>query len=137
MSEQETSILEVREVTKRFPGVLALDNVSFRLRAGEVHALVGENGAGKSTLIKVITGVYRPDTGRVLFDGEVVSFASPREAQEAGISTIYQEINLIPLRSVAQNLFLGREPRTSLGLTDTGRMKREAAELLERYGVEA
>jgi monosaccharide-transporting ATPase len=134
MSEQETSILEVREVTKRFPGVLALDNVSFRLRAGEVHALVGENGAGKSTLIKVITGVYRPDTGRVLFDGEVVSFASPREAQEAGISTIYQEINLIPLRSVAQNLFLGREPRTSLGLTDTGRMKREAAELLERYG---
>ena len=90
MSEQETSILEVREVTKRFPGVLALDNVSFRLRAGEVHALVGENGAGKSTLIKVITGVYRPDTGRVLFDGEVVSFASPREAQEAGISTIYQ-----------------------------------------------
>jgi ribose transport system ATP-binding protein len=137
VSEQETSILEVREVTKRFPGVLALDNVSFRLRAGEVHALVGENGAGKSTLIKVITGVHQPDAGRVLFDGQEVSFASPREAQEAGISTIYQEINLIPLRSVAQNLFLGREPRTSLGLTDTGRMKREAAELLERYGVEA
>src|SRR3712207_8586083 len=134
--EQQSPILEVRRVTKRFPGVLALDSVSFQLRAGEVHALVGENGAGKSTLIKVITGVHHPDGGKVLFDGQEVSFAGPREAQEAGISTIYQEINLIPLRSVAQNVFLGREPRTSLGLTDTGRMKREAAELLERYGIE-
>src|SRR4051794_29565751 len=137
MTEQESPILEVREVTKRFPGVVALDGVSYQLRAGEAHALVGENGAGKSTLIKVITGVYRPDEGRILFNGEEVSFASPREAQEAGISTIYQEINLIPLRSVAQNIFLGREPRTSLGLTDTGRMKREAAGLLERYGIHA
>ncbi len=137
MTQQEAPILEVREVTKRFPGVVALDSVSFQLRAGEVHALVGENGAGKSTLIKVITGVHHPDGGKVLFDGQEVSFASPREAQEAGISTIYQEINLIPLRSVAQNVFLGREPRTSFGLTDTGRMNREAAELLDRYGIEA
>ena len=137
MTEQESPILEVREVTKRFPGVVALDGVSFQLRAGEVHALVGENGAGKSTLIKVVTGVYRPDGGRVLFGGEEVSFASPREAQEAGISTIYQEINLIPLRSVAQNIFLGREPRASFGLTDKGRMNREAEEILERYGIEA
>ena len=136
MSEREAPILEVREATKRFPGVVALDGVSFELRPGEVHALVGENGAGKSTLIKVITGVYPPDGGRVLFDGEEVSFASPHEAQEAGISTIYQEINLIPLRSVARNVFLGREARTRLGLTDTKRMDREAAELLERYGVE-
>ena len=137
MTQQEASILEVREVTKRFPGVVALDEVSFELRAGEVHALVGENGAGKSTLIKVITGVYPPDGGRVFFDGEEVSFASPREAQEAGISTIYQETSLIPLRSVAQNVFLGREPRTRFGLTDKARMNREAAELLERYGIEA
>src|SRR3712207_3283121 len=107
-------------MTKGFPGVLALDNVSFRLRAGEVHALVGENGAGQPTLIKVITGVYRPGAGRVLFDGEEVSFASPRAAQEAGISTIYQEISLIPLRSVAQNLVLGRGPGSSLGLADAG-----------------
>jgi ribose transport system ATP-binding protein len=137
MTEQESPILEVREVTKRFPGVVALDSVSFQLRAGEVHALVGENGAGKSTLIKVVTGVYRPDGGQILFGGEEVSFASPREAQEAGISTIYQEINLIPLRSVAQNIFLGREPRTSFGLTDARRMNREAEEILERYGIEA
>jgi galactofuranose transport system ATP-binding protein len=137
VTQQGAPILEVREVTKRFPGVVALDNVSFQLRVGEVHALVGENGAGKSTLIKVMTGVQQPDGGRVLFDNEEVSFASPREVQEAGISTIYQETNLIPLRSVAQNVFLGREPRTSFGLTDTGRMNREASELLERYGIEA
>ena len=133
--EREDSILEVREVTKRFPGVLALDRVSFQLRAGEVHALVGENGAGKSTLIKVITGAYQPDEGSIFFDGEEVSFAGPRESQAAGISTIYQEINLIPLRSVAQNIFLGREPRTRLGLIDTTRMNREAAEILERYDL--
>jgi monosaccharide-transporting ATPase len=136
MSEQ-APILEVREATKRFPGVLALDDVSFALGAGEVHALVGENGAGKSTLIKVITGVYRPDGGRIFFDGEEVSFASPREAQGAGISTIYQDTNMVPLRSVAQNIFLGREPRNRFGLIDTGRMRREAEEHLGRYGIEA
>jgi galactofuranose transport system ATP-binding protein len=135
--EQNSPVLEVRRVTKRFPGVLALDGVSFGLRPGEVHALVGENGAGKSTLIKVITGVYRPDDGRILFNGEEVSFAEPRESQAAGISTIYQEINLIPLLSVAQNVFLGREPRNSLGMIDKARMNRDAAEILERYGIHA
>jgi monosaccharide-transporting ATPase len=130
---ERTPILEVREVTKRFPGVLALDGVSFRLMPGEVHALVGENGAGKSTLIKVLTGVYRPDEGSVLYRGEEVSFSAPHESQAAGISTIYQEINLIPLRSVAQNVFLGREPRTRLGLIDIRRMNRLAEEILERY----
>src|SRR4051794_11308863 len=136
MSEQD-NILEIRGVTKRFPGVLALDDVSFRLGTGEVHALVGENGAGKSTLIKVVTGVHRPDEGEIFFAGERVSFASPREAQEAGISTIYQDTNMVPLRSVVQNIFLGREPRNRFGLTDTARMKREAEELLGRYGIEA
>jgi monosaccharide-transporting ATPase len=136
MSKQD-NILEVRGVTKRFPGVLALDDVSFGLGTGEVHALVGENGAGKSTLIKVVTGVHRPDEGEIFFAGERVSFASPREAQEAGISTIYQDTNMVPLRSVAQNIFLGREPRNRFGLTDTARMKREAEELLGRYGIEA
>jgi monosaccharide-transporting ATPase len=132
---QRAPILETRGVTKRFPGVLALDEVSFELQMGEAHALVGENGAGKSTLIKVLTGAYRPDEGEVVFEGRGVSFASPRESQEAGISTIYQEVNLIPLRSVAQNVFLGREPRTVLGLIDVKRMNREAAEILQRYGI--
>ncbi len=133
--EQQAPVLDVRRVTKRFPGVLALDDISFELRPGEVHALVGENGAGKSTLIKVMTGVYRPDEGQILFKGEEVSFSEPRESQEAGISTIYQEINLIPLLSVAQNVFLGREPRNRLGLIDRERMNREAAEILQRYGI--
>jgi monosaccharide-transporting ATPase len=135
--EQQSPILEVRRVTKRFPGVLALDDVSFELRPGEVHALVGENGAGKSTLIKVITGVYKPDDGQVHFKGEEVSFSDPRESQALGISTIYQEINLIPLLSVAQNIFLGREPRNRLGIIDVESMNREAAEILERYGIRA
>ena len=136
MSQEQAPILEVREVTKKFPGVLALDAVSFGLRSGDVHALIGENGAGKSTLIKVITGVYPQDEGEIYFDGEEVSFSDPRQAQEAGISTIYQEVNVIPLRSVARNIFLGREPRTRIGLTDTKRMNREATELLERFGIE-
>jgi galactofuranose transport system ATP-binding protein len=135
--EQQAPILEVRRVTKRFPGVLALDDISFELLPGEGHGLVGENGAGKSTLIKVMTGVHAPDEGEILFKGEEVSFSTPRESQEAGISTIYQEVNLIPLLSVAQNVFLGREPRNSLGLIDKARMNREAAEILERYGITA
>ena len=134
---EQAPVLEVRRLTKRFPGVLALDDVSFELLPGEGHALVGENGAGKSTLIKVMTGVYTPDEGEILFKGEEVSFSTPRESQEAGISTIYQEVNLIPLLSVAQNVFLGREPRNSLGLIDKARMNREAAEILERYGITA
>jgi len=132
----EQPIFEVQSVTKRFSGVVALEDVSFALQPGEVHALVGENGAGKSTLIKVLTGVHAPDEGEVRFDGEKVSFSSPRAAQDAGISTIYQEIDLIPLRSVAQNIFLGREPRTRLGLTDRRRMRRESAEVLDRYGLD-
>jgi ribose transport system ATP-binding protein len=132
---QQAPLLEVREVTKRFPGVIALDRVSLQLQPGEVRALVGENGAGKSTLIKVLTGAYRPDGGRVFFRGEEVSFANPGESQAAGISTIYQEVNLVPMRSVAQNVFLGREPRTRFGLTDTRRMNREADEILAHYGI--
>ena len=105
-----TPAIDVRSVSKQFAGVRALDGVSLALHAGEVHALVGENGAGKSTLIKLITGVYRPDEGEVHYLGEPVAFARPRDAQAAGISTIYQEVNLVPLHSVASNLFLGREP---------------------------
>ena len=129
------TLLEVVGVSKVFPGVRALDDVSFTLAPGEVHALVGENGAGKSTLIKVLTGVYQPDGGEVKYQDEPAKFDTPMAAQRAGISTIYQEVNLIPLMSVAHNLFLGREPRNSLGLLDEARMNREAAEILARYGV--
>ncbi|RZS89960.1 monosaccharide ABC transporter ATP-binding protein (CUT2 family) [Motilibacter rhizosphaerae] len=126
--------LEVVGVTKRFPGVLALDDVSFALHPGEVHALVGENGAGKSTLIKVLTGVYQPDAGELRHDGQPVRFAGPAAAQAAGISTIYQEVNLISLQSVARNVFLGREPRR-FGLIDFARMERDAQRVLADYGV--
>src|SRR3954471_2792375 len=129
------ALLEVVDVAKEFPGVRALDGVSFTLRPGEVHALVGENGAGKSTLIKVLTGVYRPDRGELRYRGEPVRFGTPMDAQRAGISTIYQEVNLVPLMSVAHNLFLGREPRNAFGLVDEKRMVREASEILVRYGV--
>ncbi|HEY2099801.1 MAG TPA: sugar ABC transporter ATP-binding protein [Pseudonocardia sp.] len=128
-------VLRVERVSKRFPGVHALREVDFELRAGEVHALVGENGAGKSTLIKVATGVYRADSGEVRYRGQPVSFGSPLEAQLAGISTIYQEVNLIPLMSVARNLFLNREPRR-FGLVDSARMRREARDILRDYGVD-
>ena len=128
-------VLQVIDVVKQFPGVLALDHVSFTLSPGDVHAVVGENGAGKSTLIKVITGVYQPDEGELRYNGAAVHFGRPAAAQDAGISTIYQEVNLIPLQSVARNIFLGREPRNRFGLIDFARMNREANELLARYGI--
>lgn len=129
-------VLQVSQVSKSFPGVRALRDVDFGLRSGEVHALVGENGAGKSTLIKVMTGVYTADSGEVRFAGEPVRFGSPLDAQHAGISTIYQEINLVPMMSVARNLFLGREPRR-YGIIDSARMRRDAERILRDYGVRA
>ncbi|MFE7235573.1 sugar ABC transporter ATP-binding protein [Streptomyces sp. NPDC002405] len=131
------TVLEAVGVGKRFAGVVALDDVSLTLRRGEIHALVGENGAGKSTLIKVLTGVHRPDTGELRLGGRPVSFARPHEAQQAGVSTIYQEVNLVPMMSVARNIFLGREPKNRLRLIDFPRMHREAAELLAGFGVTA
>ncbi len=102
-------IVEMRSITKRFPGVLALANVDFDVRTGEVHALVGENGAGKSTLMKILAGVYQRDEGEVLFDGQSVEFTNTRQAQVAGIATIYQELNQVPYLSVTENIFLGSE----------------------------
>ncbi|MEU0970541.1 sugar ABC transporter ATP-binding protein [Streptomyces sp. NPDC005917] len=129
-------MLSVAHLSKSFPGVRALSDVDFTARAGEVHALVGENGAGKSTLIKVLTGVYRPDAGEVTYDGLPVRFTTPLQAQQAGISTIYQEVNLVPLMSVARNLLLGREPLGRLGLIDFRRMHREADEALRALGIQ-
>jgi ribose transport system ATP-binding protein len=131
------NVLDVDDVTKQFLGVRALDGVSLSLAAGRVHGLVGENGAGKSTLIKVLTGVYRPDAGRIRLGGAEVSFGGPADAQRAGISTVYQEVNLVPLMSVARNIFLGREPRTRLGLIDAPALHAAAADVLARYGIEA
>jgi monosaccharide-transporting ATPase len=131
-----SAIAEVVGVSKRFPGVLALDDVSFALEPGEVHALVGENGAGKSTLIKLLTGVYTPDSGEIRYAGQPVAFRRPLDAYAAGISTIYQEVNLVPLMSVASNLVLGREPRNRYGLIDRRRMQADAAAVLRRYGMD-
>jgi galactofuranose transport system ATP-binding protein len=131
------AVLEAAGISKRFLGVQALDDVSFSVCPGEVHALVGENGAGKSTLIKVLTGVYQPDAGEVRFHGRPVAFETPLAAQESGISTIYQEVNLVPMLSVARNLLLGREPRNRFGVLDLGRMYAEAGRVLADYGVHA
>src|SRR4051812_30972705 len=103
-------LLTMRGISKSFPGVKALDNVDFSVRAGEVHALMGENGAGKSTLIKVLTGAHRRDAGEILLDGRSIDAPSPADAQQLGISTVYQEVNLVPTLCVAENIYLGRQP---------------------------
>jgi ribose transport system ATP-binding protein len=133
--QADAPVFDARHIDKRFAAVQALDDVSMELRASEVRALVGENGAGKSTLIKIMTGVYQPDRGELYYQGQRVQFARPRDAQVAGISTIYQEINLVPQMSAAQNLFLGHEPVDRWRLIDKRRMHRDAREILERYGV--
>ena len=128
-------LLEVRCITKKFPGVQALDDVSVQFYRGEVHAVVGENGAGKSTLMKILAGAYTPDSGDILLDGVKVSFSHPSEAQRKGISIIYQEFNLLPERTVAHNIFLGREP-TKAGVIDIRKMNRDAKEVLKEIGID-
>src|SRR3954462_442956 len=121
-------------INKQFLGVPALRDAGLEVARGEVHALIGQNGAGKSTLIKVLTGVYAKDSGRIEFDGREVAFPSPHAAQLAGLSTIYHEVNLVPFRSVAENVFLNREPKR-FGFIDWGRMNREAAAILHRLDI--
>ena len=129
-----SALLEMRSITKRFPGVVALDRVDFELERGEVHVLLGENGAGKSTLVKMLAGAYRPDEGEILLDGEAASISSAMDAQKLGISTIYQEFNLVPQLTVAENIFLGRQPRR-FGFVDRRKMREEARKLLDRMKV--
>src|SRR5882724_631522 len=129
--QEDNVLLQMEHITKRFTGSIALSDASIHVDRGEVHALIGENGAGKSTLIKVLTGVYRCDEGSIFFDEHARAFQSPQQAQRQGISTIYQEINLVPFRSVAENIFLGRE-LFRWGLIDWRKMHVEANALLER-----
>ncbi len=128
-------VLEARGVSKIFGQNRALNDVSFGLRPGEVHALLGENGAGKSTLIKILTGAYQPDAGDVVLDGERVEFRDPLDAQSYGIGTVYQEVNLLPNRSVAENLYLGHQP-TRFGFVRKSLIARNARTLLARYGLD-
>jgi ABC-type sugar transport system ATPase subunit len=129
MQTLATPIIEARGISKSFGYIQALNDVSVDLRAGEVHALVGDNGAGKSTLVKIIAGAIKPTSGHVLLDGVAVDFAEPTEAIRAGISTVYQNLALVGCRSIAANLFLGREP-TRYGFVQSREMRRGAKEML-------
>ena len=128
------ALLEMRQIDKVFPGVKALSKVDFTLRAGEIHSLMGENGAGKSTLVKVLTGVYQRDGGTIRLNGKEISPRTPKEAQECGISTVYQEVNLCSNLTVAENIFIGREPKKH-GFIDWKTINQRSAELLARLDV--
>lgn len=127
-------ILQMKGIDKSFPGVHALKNVELELRRGEVHALMGENGAGKSTLMKVLTGIYSKDAGSIIYEGKEVEFTNPRESQDAGISIVHQELNMMNHLTVAQNIFIGRE-RMKGKLINDREMEREAAKLFERLKI--
>ena len=131
----DSTILEMQHISKSFAGVQALRDVTFSCRQGKVHALVGENGAGKSTLIKILAGAYQADSGEIVFKGQHYAGFSARRAIATGIGIIYQEFNLIPYMSVAENIFLGRELHNRFGIVDTRRMVKEAAEILGRLGI--
>ncbi|RYC29267.1 sugar ABC transporter ATP-binding protein, partial [Lichenibacterium minor] len=128
-------LLEVDGVRKEFPGVVALDDVSLRIRRGTVHALMGENGAGKSTLMKIIAGVYQPDAGTLRLKGVDIRIASPLDALEAGIAMIHQELNLMPFMTVAENIWIRREPVNRFGIIDHRELNRRTAKLFERLGI--
>ena len=129
-------LLEIDDVTKSFPGVRALAGVRFDLNRGEVHALTGENGAGKSTLVKILSGVYQPDRGTIRLAGNPVRFLNPTHSRSLGISPVHQELQLEPYLSVAENIFLGRQPEGRFGLIDHGRMIRDASTLLRGLGTD-
>ena len=128
-------LLQVEGVRKEFPGVVALDNVSFRLRPGTVHALMGENGAGKSTLMKIIAGIYHPDSGSFQLRGKDIRLTSPLDALENGIAMIHQELNLMPFMTVAENIWIRREPKNALGFVDHAALRRKTADLFEKLNI--
>jgi simple sugar transport system ATP-binding protein len=135
MAEASNDIVVMKGIHKTFPGVQALEDVDFALRIGEIHALVGENGAGKSTLIKILTGVEQPDTGTITIDQQTVSIRSPQHAQELGITTVYQEVNLCPQLTIAENILIGREPM-KWGSIDWKAMNTRARQILQGLDVD-
>src|ERR1700751_3112643 len=130
------SLLKISGISKRFPGVQALQDVSFEVAEGSIHAVMGENGAGKSTLMQVIAGVYQPDAGTIEFGGQTVRFTDPAEAQAKGIAIVYQELNLAPNLSIAENIFLGLEPKRSSVFLDREKLKTETLAVLRRLGLQ-
>jgi len=137
MTNDENFILKLKNIRKEFPGVLALDNVNFDLKAGEIHALLGENGAGKSTLIKIISGVYKAEAGEIIIEDQKKVFNNPHDAMNNGISTIYQEFNLVPHMSVSENIYLGKEDLFSerFGILNRRKMENETKELLNSINL--
>src|ERR671934_3134444 len=130
---EEAPILELRGITKRFPGVLANDNVDFDLRRGEVHALLGENGAGKSTLMNILYGLYTPDEGQILLEGRPIELGSTKAAIEHGIGMVHQHFMLIPVMTVAENIVLATEPRTNGVLLDYDAARRRVADMARTF----
>src|SRR5437764_7640394 len=128
-------ILKIRGITKTYPGVRALQDVSFEVERGTIHAIMGENGAGKSTLMQIIAGAQPPTAGTLEFDGREVRFASPAEAQAVGIAIVYQELNLSPNLSIAENIFLGIEPRAAGAFVDRSTLKAKTTEILRKLDL--
>lgn len=132
----EQYAVELRNITKIFPGVTALDNMSIALKRGEIHGLIGENGAGKSTLIKVLTGMHQPDEGEIFVNGEQVSFQNPEQARSKGIACVYQELNIVPDANVVDNIFIGNYQKKNRLFLDQGYMKKRSKELMQQLGQE-
>ncbi|HEY4299592.1 MAG TPA: ATP-binding cassette domain-containing protein, partial [Candidatus Didemnitutus sp.] len=130
------AFLEFRGISKRYPGVLALDGVSLTVEKGSCHALMGENGAGKSTLGKILAGIVPADRGEILLEDRVLELPSPLAARAAGIAMVHQELSVAPDLSVAENVFLGQQPTNRFGFVQWRRMAREAAEQLKRFGID-
>ena len=137
MGENGDYILQMKDIDMFFPGVKALKGAQFNLKRGEIHSLMGENGAGKSTLVKVLTGVYHKTNGTVIFDGQQIEPESPLRSQQIGISTVYQEVNLCANLTVAENIYIGREPRGKFGAIDWKKMNADAKKLMkEEMGLD-
>lgn len=136
MATNSEAVLRIQGVSKRFGGIQALDNVQLEVRAGEIHALLGENGAGKSTLMNIVSGIYRPDGGKIFLQGKEVSFRSPLAAKQHGIVKVHQELQLVPEMTVAQNILLGNEPTTRLGTIDYEEMYQQANVMLKKLDAE-